>query len=875
MSARFLPPEVLQSSTLDCGPATLKALLGGHGIEVEYDHLRRACATDVDGTSIDAVEEVARDSGLDARQAVVPYDHLGLSEARNLPAVAVTKLASGQAHFVLLWRRIGRWWLVMDPAQGRRWMTWKALTEALLPNRVPVDPSVWRRWAATDEFLTPLRARYRRLGLPPARVDACIEEALSEESWRGLARLDAVARCLGSLRDKGVLRTRASRVRAFEVLIDPESEALPRGDWSVVERGSESEQPFLEMRGAVLVRARGLLPDRPDRLMPGAIPRPKRRRRSHAPGLALLQLLTRKGVVGPGSVLMLAIVAAALALIEILLLRGMLGLDALVGTRDERIAAVGFVLLFAIGQALFELPFVAALKRMGRRMEIRLRRDLGEALPRFSDHYLETRLASDIAERCHSIHILRAAPVMLGTLVRSCAALVFTVVALVYWSSATLVPVVVLGAASFAIPLGLQRLLNEHSLRIRTHSGGLMRFYLDAMIGATPIRAHGAQESVRREHESKLTAWGRASLRYILASLTVDGLTAVFGVVSVVSMTWLHLNAGGNPGRLLLLVYWASSIPVLGRTITSTLQQYAPLRSIAIRLFETLDAEKEPPPETPSDTANGTGVELRFEDVVVRVGGRDVLSNIDLHITPGEHVAIVGDSGAGKSTLLGLLLGWHQPASGSLEADGERLEGRRLSQLRESIAWVDPSVQLWNRAVLDNVVYGSVTHGLDDVAEAMTIAELASLSRRLPLGLRTPVGESGAALSGGEGQRLRIARASMRSSPRLAILDEPFRGLDRPQRTELGRRLRTRWSSSTLVCVTHDVSDACAFDRVIVLAEGRVVEDGAPDMLMDRPESIFATLVGQERENSRALWDGPMWRRVVVEDGTVGEECTT
>lgn len=872
MTRRLYPPEVLQSSSLDCGPAALKALLAGHGIDIDYDRLRRACATDVDGTSIDAVEEVARDCGLDARQAVVPYDQLGLADARNLPAIAVTKLPSGQAHFVLLWRRVGRWWLVMDPAQGRRWMSWKALTDALLPSRVPVDPVAWRRWAATDEFLTPLRTRLRRLGVPRMKIEHRIESAAAEDGWKSLARLDAVARCLGTLADKGVLHTRATRTRAFDDLVERDVEALPRGDWSVVERESDSEQPFLEMRGAVIVRARGLRTSSRPRLLPRSASGPIEHRRTQAPARALLRLLLRKGIFGLGTVVLLAVAAAGLGLLELLLLRGILGLDALVGTRDERLAVVVLLLVFAVGQALFELPFIAALKRMGRTMEIRLRHELGVALPRFSDQYLQTRLASDIAERCHSIHLLRNVPIMLGTVARASAALALTVTALVLWSPATLAPAGLLGAASFALPLALQRLLNEHSLRVRTHSGGLMRFFLDAMIGATPIRAHGAQESVRREHESKLTAWGRASLRYVIASLTVDGLVAVFGVASVLWLTWSHLASGGSSGRLLLLVYWGSSIPVLGRTITSTLQQYAPVRSIAVRLFETLDAELEAAhTDTARSIARANGVELRLDDVVVRVGGRDVLSNINLHVSPGEHVAVVGDSGAGKSTLLGVLLGWHQPAAGSVKVDGEELAGTTLGLLRDSTAWIDPAVQLWNRTVLDNVVYGCGEHGLGDIAEALTLAELEPLSRRLPLGLRTPVGESGTALSGGEGQRLRIARAAMRRSPRLAVLDEPFRGLDRSQRTELGRRLRERWSSTTVVCVTHDVSDASTFDRVVVIADGKVAEHGHPQALMEDPSSAFASLAAREQQNARSLWRGPRWRRVLVESGTVVE----
>src|ERR1700724_291765 len=103
--ARFIVPEVGQTSNMDCGPAALKCLLGGFGIDVNYGRLREACQTDVDGTSIDTIEEVANPLGLHAEQIMLPPDHVLLNEARALPAIAVVVLPSGVAHFVIIWRR--------------------------------------------------------------------------------------------------------------------------------------------------------------------------------------------------------------------------------------------------------------------------------------------------------------------------------------------------------------------------------------------------------------------------------------------------------------------------------------------------------------------------------------------------------------------------------------------------------------------------------------------------------------------------------------------------------------------------------------------------------------------------------------------------
>src|SRR5215469_11738565 len=120
---RWLVPEVVQSSAMDCGPASLKALLEGFGVPASYGRLREACQTSVDGTSIDALEETAIALGLDASQIMAPADHVLLPEARMLPALAVVRLPSGATHFVVIWRRVGSLLEIMDPAVGRKWVS--------------------------------------------------------------------------------------------------------------------------------------------------------------------------------------------------------------------------------------------------------------------------------------------------------------------------------------------------------------------------------------------------------------------------------------------------------------------------------------------------------------------------------------------------------------------------------------------------------------------------------------------------------------------------------------------------------------------------------------------------------------------------------
>src|SRR5262249_29151631 len=163
--------------------------------------------------------------------------------------------------------------------------------------------------------------------------------------------------------------------------------------------------------------------------------------------------------------------------------------------------------------------------------------------------------------------------------------------------------------------------------------------------------------------------------------------------------------------------------------------------------------------------------------------GHAVLDDVNVSIPPGQHVAIVGASGAGKSSFAGLLLGWQRPTAGEFTVDGRSIAGATLAELRRSTVWISPEVQLWNRSLLDNLQYGATDDGVA-MRDVLDTAALIPLLEKLPDGMQTPLGESGRVLSGGEGQRVRFGRALHRSQARLVVLDEAFRGLERPRRQQ-------------------------------------------------------------------------------------------
>ena len=839
----FLIPEVIQTSAMDCGPAALYGTLAGCGIRVDYERLRERCQTDVDGASIDTLEELAIELGLDAQQTILPADHLFLDEAQALPSVVVVRLPNGNTHFVVLWRRHGTRVQVMDPGARRHFARIDEMRDQLFIHAMPFDAEVWRQWADENEFHEPVRRRIRQLGIGAHDL---IETAVDGATWFPLAALDAATRYVHLLVDSRALRKGSEAERALRdvftraVAAGPAewSDSIPRSFWSAF---PHEEQVMY--RGAVLVRFA--------ESAEGRAQRAEETRRTMRPATMrrLLALAWRENpatLIGVSAGLMITAVAAA---IEAMLFRGVIAFGAAGSIPEQALGAILAVLVFSIVLAATETAIGVALLRVGNRLEAALRIALLTKLPRLRDSYLQTRLRSDMAERCHSVSPLRKYPELFAQVARSLLRLIVVTIA-ICWIAPALAGIAI-GAAIVAVlvPLLAHPPLAQADMRARTHAGALTRFYLDTLLGLMPLRAHGAASAIRRQHEELLAQWRAAVQNRIDTALVAQGVQLA---LCLGAATWIVTAALTRvQGSTLLLVYWALTIPTVALTLSQRLRLYPRYRSVGVRLVEILDAPLECGGPASAFESAGLAAAVEFSNVSVIATGHTLLADVNLRILPAEHVAIVGPSGAGKSTLVGLLLGWHRAATGRICIDGAELDDDRLQRVRAETAWVDPSVQLWNRSLLENLEYGNA-HAARPAEAILGQAELLNVLESLPDGLQTRLGESGALVSGGEGQRVRFGRALGRENVRLVILDEAFRGLDRARRDALLARARELWRDVTLLYVTHDLDEARRFARVLVVEGGRIVEDGSPDVLQGSAAPMS--------------W-GPEWRRLTLRQG--------
>jgi ABC-type bacteriocin/lantibiotic exporter with double-glycine peptidase domain len=888
VSRKFLVPEVVQISTMDCGPAALKCLLEGFGVPVSYGRLREACQTDVDGTSIDTIEVVANQLGVVAEQMMLPADHLFLPDTAALPALIVVRHPSGGTHFVVIWRRLGDWLQLMDPSIGRRWIRRARFMEDLYSHETSVPADDWRSWAGSDDFLRPLRERMARIGARGGAGAALSDKALADPGWLGLGALDAGVRLVQSVIDAGGLKASPSSMRLLDALFEATRasifdifEVIPPAYWAVTPdlNSTDPLELRLILRGAVLLRiadrhtrgeARSASPAPPlSAELDAALREPPTR-----PLRALLNLMRDEGVIRPVALIAALVAGVAALLIETLLFRALLDVSGLLTLGGQRLAAIGAVLGLVALLLLLQVPVVTESLRLGRHLEIRLRIALLRKMPRLADRYFQSRPISDMADRSHGIHVARLLPGLAVHLMQGLFELLLTLggMSLIDPHGAGLAVAIVV--AALGIPAAAQPMVRERDLRVRNHSGALGGFYLDALLGLVPVRAHRAERAVRRQHENLLVAWARAGRRRLTVTTCVDGVQSLACIGLAGWLLFSHfMRTGAVAGGDLLLVYWTLKLPAIAHDLT-TLAQQVPIQQNALaRLMEPLSAPEEetasaPPPGSSPRAVQSGAISIVIRDGTVVAAGHQILRDLDLTIGPGEHVAIVGASGAGKSSLIGLLLGWHRLSGGTLCVDGTPMTSDLREALRRSTAWVDPAIQIWNRSFVDNLGYSSADDALDRTGEAIEGASLRGVLRNLPDGLQTRLGEGGALISGGEGQRVRLGRAFTQRDVRLALLDEPFRGMDRDRRSALLADVRRRWHDVTLLCVTHDVGETRLFDRVLVIDDGRIVEDDRPERLAAVP-SQYRRLLDAEREALAQLWDSGDWRRIVIRDGRV------
>ena len=239
---------------------------------------------------------------------------------------------------------------------------------------------------------------------------------------------------------------------------------------------------------------------------------------------------------------------------------------------------------------------------------------------------------------------------------------------------------------------------------------------------------------------------------------------------------------------------------------------------------------------------------VEFRDVTFAYPGRGaVLDHFNLRIEPGQRVGLVGASGAGKSTVVSLLQRFHDIQSGAVLIDGQDIAEMTQVSLRDAMAIVPQDISLFHRTVLENIRYARPEATTEEVMKAAEIARCTDFIEALPEGYNTMVGDRGAKLSGGQRQRLAIARALLKNAP-ILLLDEATSALDSESEAAIQHALDNLMEGRTVIAVAHRLSTLRNFDRIVVMENGRVIDDGSPDVLSHRAGPYRELLKNQAME---------------------------
>ena len=474
------------------------------------------------------------------------------------------------------------------------------------------------------------------------------------------------------------------------------------------------------------------------------------------------------------------------------------------------------------------------------RVAARLRRLVFETLLRQDVHFFDRRETGEITTR-----LWADVPVLQFVLGEELAdALRFSVfavtgTALLFYTSVPLTLLTLLAVPPIVIATSLL------GRRVRMLSTDLQRAHADAgaaaaevIGGIRTVRAFSREQAEADRYERQTARALEFARRKIVSASALGAVSFVAGECAAVLAIWVggHLIVSGRltTGALISFILYALLVARGFRNASRFVAESMRAIGATHWIFELIGATPQIPLDG-GDRPDELEPSIALEGVRFRYPARtevEALKGIDLRIAPGEVVALVGKSGSGKSTVLNLLLRFYDPDEGRVCIGGRDVRELDPAWFRRRMATVLQEPTLFSRTIGENIAYGV---GAATDREIVSAAELASAHEfidRLPDGYDAPIGDRGVQLSGGQRQRLAIARAVLRR-PRILILDEATSALDQELESIVQLTLRTLDYRPTTLIIAHRLSTVATVDRVVVLDEGRIIESGTHERLLN------------------------------------------
>ena len=467
----------------------------------------------------------------------------------------------------------------------------------------------------------------------------------------------------------------------------------------------------------------------------------------------------------------------------------------------------------------------------------------GELLSRLSGDttQIRTAISTTFSQILRNLLLLIASFVMMFATSARLSLLVLVAIPLI------VLPLVFSGRGVRKLTSGAQKSLADASAQAGESIMGIRT--LQAFTSEEPAAARYAALIGTAKDAAKKRLRARGILTVVAMSLILTSIVCVlwYGATAVIA----HQMLAGN---LVAFVFFAVLAASALNEISDGYGELQQAAGAAGRLSEIMALV--PPIASPANPvplpqpARGT---LELRNVSFRYPTRPdtaALDNVSFTVARGETVAIVGPSGAGKSTLFNLILRFHDPAMGSVLIDGVAVDKADLADVRRHLALVPQDVTLFADTVAANIAYGAPGTSEDTIMAAARTANADAFIRALPQGYATPVGERGVTLSGGQRQRIAIARAVLRNAP-ILLLDEATSALDAESEAEVQQGLAGAMSGRTTLVIAHRLATIQRADRILVIDQGRIVEEGTHETLA-RAGGLYARLAAMQFRNGDA-----------------------
>lgn len=499
---------------------------------------------------------------------------------------------------------------------------------------------------------------------------------------------------------------------------------------------------------------------------------------------------------------------------------------------------IGLVAIFLFhGLTMFASHYTVA--AVGKRVVREIRQATFEKYLRLPTGYFDAASPGMLlAKLTYNVNaIASAASKAIVTLIRDTFTIIFLLAYMVYLSAWLTLIALMLGPAIFALITIANRRFRKTARRVQHSVGEFAQLAEDGIRAHTEIKIFGAAEREAERFRRINERNRRQEMKYVAIKALTQPLIQFLAVIALAAVLFLatsdRVMEQLTPGGLLsFITAMLLLMPSLKRLVTVNAQIQRALAA-SESVFEILDHPSEVDAgRRPLARARG---EVRFDDVTFGYQpDQPVLRNINLEIRSGQTVALVGRSGSGKTTLARLLPRFYEPQQGVITLDGYPIREYRLADLRAQIALVSQGIVLFNASVAENIAYGAPESPSPEALEqAARDANALDFIRNLPQGFDTLIGENGVMLSGGQRQRIAIARALISNAP-LLILDEATSALDSESERQIQEALERLMHGRTTLVIAHRLSTIENADVIVVMDDGRIVEQGPHAELLSR-----------------------------------------